>query len=73
MSLKVNDAMIYNEDDQIVGTVIGHVTRELRREIELGSELIPEVENFIQDVNSGKLKARTVTKKFEALLEKHKI
>lgn len=74
MIVKVRNGHIYDED----GIIIGQLTREgstpeVERVIQLGSEAIPVIEDFVDQVNSGKFKPRTVVKKFEQIIDKYKI
>lgn len=72
MKLRIRNGFIYRDDDQIVGTLILD-DPEIERAIELGTEALPAIEEFIIKVNSGKFTPRTTTRQFEALIEKHKI
>lgn len=71
MKLKVDNGVIRNEDEVILGTVTDGAPREVQRTIELGSDLIPAVEEFINEVNTGKLRPRSAVKKFELIIGKY--
>lgn len=74
MKLKIKDGMIWNEDETRVIAVLTEDATEIEeRAIELGSEAVPIIERFVADVNSGSFKPREAVKRFENILEKHKI
>lgn len=72
MILKIRNGIIYSDEGEIIGTLVGD-NAEAERVIELGSEAVPAIENFVEMVNSGSFKPRTAVKTFEAILEKHAI
>lgn len=71
MRLKIRNGFILNEDDVIIGTLTDAATYEEERIIEMGSEAIPAIEEFIASVNSGKFKPRTAVREFEKIIEKY--
>lgn len=73
MKLTIRNGIIFNELGMPIGTLSDNATAEDERAIELGSEAVPEIENFIEQVNSGKFKPRALVKTFEELVKKHEI
>lgn len=71
--LEIRKGIIFNQDGVPIGTLVDDDNPEYERIIELGSELIGVVENFIKQVNSGSFKPRGAVKEFERILEKHEI
>lgn len=77
MLLKIKNGFIFDDDGLAHAVVVQEAITPEDQErfettIELGSELIPAVEKFISDVNSGKFKPRSVVKELESILSKHK-
>lgn len=77
MILKIRKGVIYlcreGMEEEAVGSIFDNATDETERLIECGAEVLPAVQNFIQNVNSGSFKPRTAVKTLEAILEKHEI
>lgn len=75
MILRIKKGIIYacedGLEDRPLGSVFDTATEEDEKLIECGSELLPVVEKFVSDVNSGKFKPRAVVKDLERVLEKH--
>jgi len=75
MTLKIKKGIIYTCEDGLednpIGSLFETATEEEEKIIECGSELLPAVQKFIDDVNSGKFKPRSVVKDLEKILEKH--
>lgn len=73
MKIKIRNGIIYGEEDVILGTIADGVSGYVEKSIEAGSEALPAIMDFIDQVNSGKLKPRSATKKFEEILSKYEI
>lgn len=74
MRLKVKKGVIWDLDkNEPVGALLDSATEEVEREIELGSEAIPIIEQFILDVNSGSFKPKAAVAEFEKIVEKYEI
>lgn len=76
MQIKVKDRIIYAIDEGIekpIGTLLESASEFEEKIIECGSEIIPAVENFMAEVNSGKFKPRALVKEFEKILFKYAI
>lgn len=71
MKLKIRNGMVWNEDDRVIAVLTEDATEQDERTIELGSEAVPAIEEFIEKVNSGSFKPRTAVKEFENLIEKY--
>lgn len=73
MKLRIENGIIIDLDnnEKPVGVMAEGFSREEKRTIELGSELVPTVEKFIEDVNTGILKPRASVKEFETLINKY--
>lgn len=75
MILKIKKGVIYaceeGMEDRAIGSVFDTATEEDERIIECGSEVLPAVENFVNEVNSGKFKPRAVVRDLENVLAKH--
>jgi hypothetical protein len=69
--LRIRHGAIVNENGDIIAFMSGDFVEEAKT-IEMGSDLIPVVMEFIDNVNSGKLKPRATVKKFESILEQYK-
>lgn len=71
MRLKIRNGIIYNlEDDRIMGT-ISDDSPEVERIIECGSEAVPAIEEFVENVKRGKFHPKKQVKAFEDLLNKY--
>jgi hypothetical protein len=68
MILKVKNGMVWNEEGRVIAVLTPDATEEDERIIELGSEAVPIVEEFVRTY-----KPKTTLKTFEQLIEKHKI
>jgi hypothetical protein len=77
MILKIKKGVIYScepgVEDKPIGSIFENATEEEERLIECGSEVIPAVEEFIKNVNSGTFKPRSVVKEFENILQKYAV
>lgn len=73
MKLKVKGEFLMNEEGTIIAVFTEDVTEAEERAIELGSEAIPILENFVTQVNSGSFKPRAVVKQLEILLDKYAV
>ena len=71
--LFIRGGFIYNETDQIVGTITEQLSQEELRTIEGGGEALEAIQNFVETVNSGSLKPRKAVKEFENLLNRFKV
>lgn len=76
MALKVRNGFVYNEEGVIVMIMADYLSPEVQEEVEriveFGSEAAPAVERFIQEVNSGSFKPRSVVKKLEEIANRYK-
>lgn len=77
MKLKIKNGVIYSVsefgEDCAIGTLFPNATEEDERIIECGSEILPEVEEFIEKVNKNEFKPRAAVKAFEQILAKHAV
>jgi len=78
MTLKIKkDGIIYaceeGLEDRAIGALFPNATEEDERIIECGSEALPAIEKFVEEVNSGSFKPRSVVKEFEQLLLRHAV
>lgn len=77
MRIKIRQGVIYVCDegleDRPIGTIFPNATEQDERIIECGSEAVIAIEEFVKEVNSGTFKPRTVTRRFEQLLERHAV
>lgn len=76
MRLIVKNGFIYNEAGVIVMIMADYLSPEVQEEVErvveFGSEAVPAVEKFIDEVNSGSFKPRSVVKRFEEIANRYK-
>lgn len=73
MKLKVKNGIIYDMEDETIKGTISDDSFEVQRVIECGSEALPAIQEFVEEVNSGSFKPRTAVKRFEKLLEKYEL
>lgn len=76
MILKIRNGIIYVSEegiDRAIGTILDGVEELPEKTIECGSEIIPAVQNFIKEVNSGSFKPRKIVKELEDILHKYAI
>lgn len=77
MRLKIKNNEIWRIDESGEEKLIGILTDDANetdeRIIQCGSEAVPAVESFINQVNSGKFKPKTVVKEFERIINKYSI
>lgn len=73
MKLKIRNGLIYDEaTGKIMAVSTPDANEDFDRTVQLGSELIPEVENFIDGVNAGSFKKKSVVDRFTNLIERFK-
>lgn len=75
MILKVKKGLVYNEDGVCVAVITDlpdDIAEEVERTIEFGSEAAPAIGKFIEQVNSGSFKPRSVVKELEKIADKYK-
>ena len=68
MILRIRNGNIVDDQDNIIAYMAGDFPYQ-ERVIELGSDIIPAVEEFIANVNSGSLKPKKAVKAFEKILK----
>ena len=73
MILKVRNGGIYREDGVKVAVLTNEATEQDEIAIEFGSEAAPALTKFVDQVNSGSFKPRTVVKELEKIAEKYRI
>lgn len=72
MALKIKNSGIWNlETGQLVGYMTDAATVNDERSIELGSEFIPLIEDFVLNVNKGVFKPKTTVDQFQRILDKY--
>lgn len=75
MKIKIKDGFFYrveeDKDPVIIGVCTDDLTEIDERIIECGTETLPAVEKFIENVNNGNYKPRTAVKELEKILEKY--
>jgi hypothetical protein len=71
MKLKIKNGVIYTPEGVAVGVISEKADEMITSSIEKGTELIGVVEEFIDQVNSGKLRPRSTVKKFENVIQKY--
>jgi hypothetical protein len=71
MKLKIRNGVIYTPEGKAVGVLSENADELITDSIEMGTELIDVVEEFIDQVNSGKLRPRSTVKKFENVIQKY--
>ena len=71
MKLIIRNGIIYDEDGIPQGSI--NEDYNLNRAIEAGSEAVEAIKKFVDQVNHGSFKPRTVVKEFESLLRKYDI
>lgn len=75
MILKVRNNMVFKEDGTCVAVLADlppDELEEVERAIEYGSEAAPAIDNFLNQVNSGKFKPRATVKELEKIADKYK-
>jgi len=71
MKLKIKNGVIYTPEGRAVGVLSEHADEKITESIEMGTDLIDTVREFIDQVNSGKLRPRSSVKKFENVIQKY--
>lgn len=75
MTIRVKMGVIYvcqdGFEDKAIGSVFDNASFEEIKAIECGSDILPVVQEFISDVNSGSMKPRSAVKEFERILMKY--
>lgn len=74
MIIKIKKGVIYRLENEIetpIGSLFDHATDEDEKTIECGVEMLPKVQEFIDNVNSGSFKPRSVVKELESVLRKY--
>ncbi len=71
MKLKIKNGVIFTPEGTAVGVISEKADESITESIEKGTELIGVVEEFIDQVNSGKLRPRSTVKKFENVIQKY--
>lgn len=71
MKLKIKNGVIFTPEGTAVGVISENADEKITESIEKGTELIGVVEEFIDQVNSGKLRPRSTVKKFETVIQKY--
>lgn len=66
-------ALEEGQEDRAIGSLFDNAEYPEERVIECGSEILPVVEDFIQEVNSGVFKPRASVKRFEEILKKYAV
>jgi hypothetical protein len=73
--IKIRNGLAYNEDGVLIAIMSealpDDIAREAVRAIEYGTEVAPKVDEFIQQVNSGKFKPRATVKMLEQVAQKY--
>ncbi len=73
MKLKIKNNEVRDENGIIVAILTNASNEDVERTIELGSEVIPVVEEFVDGANNNKFKPKKAFDQFERLIEKHEI
>lgn len=76
MIIKIRNGIIYRVEygtEIAIGTILDGASEDVEKTIECGAEVLPAVEKFIKDVNSGAFKPRKLVKSLEQILEKYAI
>lgn len=76
MLIKIKNGVIYRIEHGTeipIGSIFDGVSDETEKIIECGAEILPEVERFISEVNSGGYRPRKAVKRLEQILDKHAI
>ena len=71
MKIKIKDGVIMDEFGTVIGETNGNCTEIHIRHIELGADLVPMVEKFVDSVNQGSFKPKKTVNEFEQLLKMH--
>lgn len=75
MRIKIKKNEIWRIEDDMPDTLIGILTDEANdndeKIIQAASEVLPAVERFIESVNSGNYKPRSVVRELEILINKY--
>lgn len=70
VKLFVRNGSIFTDDENLIGVLTENSSIEAEKSIELGSEALLSIHEFVSSVNSGKHKPREAVKKFESILNK---
>lgn len=76
MIIRIRNGIIYKVEydvEFVIGTIVDGTSEEAEKTLECGAEIIPVVENFMKEVNSGKFKPRKIVKELEKILDKYAI
>ena len=76
MLIRIRTGIIYRVEEGIefpIGSLFDGASEIDEKTIECGSEIVPAVEKFILEVNSGTFKPRKVVKELEKILDRHAI
>jgi len=68
-TLDLNNQMVLSEDGRPMFKCIDATHEEIKQTIN-SQEAFSAIKEFVDDVNSGKLKPRATVKKFQSLLDK---
>lgn len=76
MTIRVRNGIIYKViegHEFAIGSLFDGASEMDEKTIECGADIIPAVEKFISDVNSGTFKPRKLVKELEIILDRHAI
>ena len=68
-TLDISTSMVLSEDERPLFKCIAATHEEIKQTIN-AEEAFSAIKEFVNDVNSGKLKPRATVKKFQSLLDK---
>lgn len=67
----IKDGIIYNYEGNVVGVMSNDATPEDVRSIELGTDLIPVANEFIEQVDAGALRAKYTYNQIKNVFDRH--
>lgn len=73
MNLIVDNKVVFDEFQIAVAVLTDECTKDQENEILAGAECLIEVRNFIERVNSGELKPKSMCNKLESILYKYNL
>ena len=77
MTIKVKKGVIYSceegLEDKPIGAIFDSATEEEESTMECAFEALPAIKTFIDDVNSGSFKPRSVVKGLEQILDRYAV
>jgi len=77
MTIKIKKGVIYSceegIEDKPIGAIFDTATDLEESTLECAVEALPAVKNFIEEVNSGTFKPRSLVKSLEQILDKHAV